>query len=341
MKAVFLTSKSDAYTSFAIREAVIPAIQSGEVLINVKAFGLNYADVMARKGLYPEMPPMPAILGYDVCGEVVEIGEEVSDFKIGDHVTALTRFGGYAEYAVADARACLKLEKGIPSFVKLAMATQLSTAYYAAVECVNLYEGDTILIRAAAGGVGLGILQIALYKKCQIIAVVGSEEKLNFLRSLGVTHTINYKRENITEVLKQKQLYKKIDCVFDSVGGNEVRNLWKALIPGGKYVIFGAAGLSGAGNKLSLILELIRFGSLWFGLSQFLMPSKSMIGINMLAIADHNSKWIERSMKGVYQYYREGIFKYIRGENLPVDKIAEAHDRLEKGDTIGKLAIEW
>lgn len=341
MRAVFLTKKKNAFDSFEIREVEIPKLDAGFVLIKVSAFGLNYADVMARLGLYPEMPPMPCILGYDVCGEIIQVGDEVKDLKVGDHVVALTRFGGYAECAAADQRVCIQVDPAIPSYKKLAMATQLSTAYNAAIECVNLHEGDTVLVQAAAGGVGLGIVQIALMKKCIIVAVASQDQKLEFLKSLGVHHVINYKKEDIIESLHDKGFYHKIDFIFDSVGGDYVKKGMKALNNGGKYVLFGASKLSGPKNKLGVIFEALKFGFTLYTPPEFLMPSKSLIGINMLAIADSKPEMIARCMNGVYSLYNQGVLNHIVGENYTIDNLAEAHDNLENGKTMGKIAIEW
>lgn len=257
MQAAYLIKKGKAEKSFEWREVEKPKVNDKDVLIKVSAFGLNYADVMARLGLYPDMPPMPCVLGYDVCGEVVEIGNKISKFKVGDHVVALTRFGGYAEFAITDERACIVIDPQIPAYKQLAMATQLSTAYCAVMESINLREGDTILVHAAAGGVGLGIVQLALWKKCNIIAIAGSDEKLSFLKSLGVQHTVNYKTEDIYQKIRDSGFYKKIDFIFDSVaGGRNIKQGFKSLISGGKYVIFGVSKLSGPKNIFGLIPEL-------------------------------------------------------------------------------------
>lgn len=341
MKALYLTKKSDAFSSFETRETERPTPQKGQVLIEVQAFGLNYADVMARLGLYPEMPPMPAILGYDVVGDIVEIGEGVTDWAVGDHVVALTRFGGYAEYALADTRACIHIERTMPAYQKLALATQLSTAYNATMECAVLHPQDIVLVYAAAGGVGLGIVQIALSKGCRVIAVASSDEKLAYLQSLGVEFVINYKKQDILETLKQWNLYHQIDYIFDSVGGDYVRKGMKALQNGGKYILFGASKLSGKKNKLEVLFEAMKFGLTLYSPPQFLMPSKSLIGINMLAIADNKPEVIRRCMQGAYTMYQSGVLKNIAGRDYPIADFAQAQDDLERGKTIGKSAILW
>jgi NADPH2:quinone reductase len=340
MQAAYLIKKGKAEKSFEWREVEKPKVNDKDVLIKVSAFGLNYADVMARLGLYPDMPPMPCVLGYDVCGEVVEIGNKISKFKVGDHIVALTRFGGYAEFAITDERACIVIDPQIPAYKQLAMATQLSTAYCAVMESINLREGDTILVHAAAGGVGLGIVQLALWKKCNIIAIAGSDEKLSFLKSLGVQHTINYKTEDIYQKIRDSGFYKKIDFIFDSVaGGRNIKQGFKSLISGGKYVIFGVSKLSSPKNIFGLIPELLNFATTLFSPAKFLMPSKSMIGINMLAIADNKPEVVERCMQEVYKLYQQGVFSHIQGANYEKGQLVEAHQLLEDGKTIGKLAI--
>ena len=142
MKAIALVKTGDASSAFKVIEIVKPQPKEGEVLIKVAAFGLNFADVMARRGMYKEAPPLPAVLGYDVAGTVEAVGENVTAIKIGDRVTAMTRFGGYAEYAVTNASAAAVIPASIDNATATALTTQYCTAYYAAAEMVNLQEAD-------------------------------------------------------------------------------------------------------------------------------------------------------------------------------------------------------
>jgi NADPH:quinone reductase-like Zn-dependent oxidoreductase len=178
MKAAVLVRKGDASKAFEIREVPTPKIKAGEVLIRVEGFGLNFADVMARQGLYADAPPMPSILGYDVAGTVMEIAPDVSNIKVGDRVAAMTRFGGYAEYVAAMAMGTAKINDNVPVGEATALTTQYCTAYYAAAEVINLHEGDKVLIHSAAGGVGTALLQYAKFKNCEIFATAGSAAKL-------------------------------------------------------------------------------------------------------------------------------------------------------------------
>lgn len=168
MKAVYLVKTGDPETAFEIREIPKPQPAPDQVRIKVEAFGLNFADVMARLGLYRGAPPLPAVLGYDIVGRIEECGEAVQDLKAGDRVTALTRFGGYAEYAVTESSAAAKISEDMPAGVAAALSTQYCTAYYLAYEMANLQQNDRVLTHAAAGVVGTALVQMALYKQCML-----------------------------------------------------------------------------------------------------------------------------------------------------------------------------
>lgn len=154
MRAAVLVRTGKVSNAFEIREISIPECSDNFVCIAVEAFGLNFADVMARKGQYRDAPPIPSVLGYDVCGRIVAVGKNVSLHKVGDRVTALTRFGGYAEFAVTEERAAVKINDDADACASLALATQGATAWYCAEEVCSLYENERVLITAAAGGVG-------------------------------------------------------------------------------------------------------------------------------------------------------------------------------------------
>ena len=177
MKAAVLVKQGNAQLAFEIRDIETPVLKDLEVLIKVEGFGLNFADVMARNGLYKDAPPMPSVLGYDVVGEVTKVNCEEANHLLGKRVVAMTRFGGYAEYAKTDYRACAVISDQMSLTKATALATQYCTAYYAAYECTNLFEGDHILIHAAAGGVGTALTQLAKNKGCIVYGTTGSESK--------------------------------------------------------------------------------------------------------------------------------------------------------------------
>ena len=338
MKAAILIKNTSADKAFEIREVELPQVKKGQVLIKVEAFGLNFADVMARKGMYKEAPPLPAILGYDVAGTIEAIGEEVLNLQKGDRVTAMTRFGGYAEYAVTNASAVSVIPANIDTATATALTTQYCTAIYAASEMINLYKGDKVLIHSGAGGVGTALIQYAKYMQCEIFATAGSTEKLNYLKQIGVQHPINYNTQDFEKTIKEITNLKGIDVIFDAVGGKSVKKGMRLLAPGGRLVCYGASDISDK-KLFGKIKTVLGFG--FYHPFMFMMPSKSIIGINMLHIADHQPQIIERCLKKVMKLSAEGIFLPTIAKIFNVKDIGEAHDFLENRKSIGKVVVKW
>ena len=151
MRAMYLVRTGDAAQAFELREAPTPEPGTGQVRVAVEGFGLNYADVSARQGLYQDAPPMPSVIGYEVVGRIDAVGADVQDLNVGQRVTALTRFGGYATHALTDARAVAPIAEDMDVGMAAALPTQGCTAYYMAEEMVRLHPGDHVLVHAAAG----------------------------------------------------------------------------------------------------------------------------------------------------------------------------------------------
>jgi NADPH2:quinone reductase len=338
MKAAVLIKKGPALKAFEIREVLKPEIQEGQVLIKVAAFGLNFADVMARRGMYKEAPRLPAILGYDVAGTIDEIGAGVTGLKKGDRVTAMTRFGGYAEYALTNASAVAIIPDELDAATATALTTQYCTALYAAAEMVNLHKGDSVLIQSGAGGVGTALIQFAKHRECRVFATAGSESKLNYLKALGVEHPINYNTQDFEKVIKDVTEQKGVDAIFDAVGGKSIKKGIRSLAPGGRIVCYGASALNGK-NIFGKIITGLQFG--FYHPAMLMMPSKSIIGINMLQIADHQPVVIQRCLQQVMDLYKTGVFKPSIAKTFPSTAIGEAHDFLENRKSTGKVVVQW
>jgi len=219
MKTITLVKYVKADKAFEVREKEKPIPTDNQVLIKVEAFGLNYADVMARNGLYRDAPPIPCVLGDEVVGSIEALGKEVTGFSIGQRVVAFTRFGGYAEYAVTDHRASMLIPEEIENGIAAALATQYCTAYYCAYEQVILFAGAHVLIPPAAGGGGTALIQLAKRKGCVIYGTVGSDEKLDYLKQQGVDYPINYLKSDFVSEIQKIRKGGNIDIIFDSVGG--------------------------------------------------------------------------------------------------------------------------
>lgn len=338
MLAHVLVLNSDPSSSFELRELVIPTVGPGQVRIKVSTFGINYADIMARQGLYRGCPPLPCVIGYDVEGTIDSVAEDVSDFKPGDKVFALTRFDGYAQYAVTQAMAVSKLPESAPVGMGCALATQCVTAYHAAIISQTLFPGEKVLIHAAAGGMGTALIQIALWKGCTVIGVAGGKDKMAYLKSLGVQHPIDHHQTDYADYI-QEHLNGRVDVIFDNIGGSSVKKGKALLAAGGRIVTLGAASLSGKKGKWNLIKLGLGFGL--FSPISFLGKSQSLIGVNMLKIADHRPDMIAASFNGVSSLYDKGILQPQVDKVFQHDQLDQAHAYVEGRKTMGKVVVQW
>lgn len=340
MKVLRMVKHGKAEQAFQIEEETRPTISENEVLIDVHCTGLNFADVVTRQGRYPDAPPLPSVIGYDVAGIVIEKGSKVNHVQVGDRVTALTRFGGYASMAKTSAFGVHKISDQIDFPVATALSTQACTAYYCAIESINLYEGQKVLIQAAAGGVGHLLVQIAKSKGC-IVYGTASSAKIKLLKELGVDHPIDYTQEDFSEVIKKQDVL--IDVVFDSIGGATYKKAFKLLNKGGKIVNIGAAEQMTKTNRLFGALGALntvrKFG--FYNPIQLLMGSKSLIGVNMLRVADYTPQVFAKVLKAVISLYDNGVLRPMIGKEFNYEEIAEAHKFLEERKSIGKVVVHW
>jgi NADPH:quinone reductase-like Zn-dependent oxidoreductase len=335
MKAIFLVKTGEPEKAFEYRDTAVPKIAAGEVLIKVEGFGLNFADIVAREGMYKDAPPRPCVLGYEVVGRIAESNN--MNFAVGDRVVALTKFGGYAEYAVTDARATIKIADSISIPIATALATQYCTAYYAAAVAGNLREGERVIIHAASGGVGNALLQYAKYKGCDIIATTSSPSKVELLKNAGARHVINLGKENFRESV-EKIYGSETDAIFDSLGGKYVRQGISLLAPGGRIICFGASQMTGV-NMFKRISAALQFG--FYHPAQFLMHSKSLIGVNMLHIAEKRPEIIQYCLGEVLTLFNNHIFNPPEGKLFKASEIASAHRYLQEKKAFGKVALAW
>ena len=340
MKAIYLIKNGDSKKAFEIRETDIPNPGKGEIVVKVEASGLNYADVMARRGLYKAAPAIPSILGYDVAGTIHAIGLDIKGLKIGQRVAAMSRFGGYAEYALTQAGAVISLPDSIDFALATALATQAATAVYCADFAIRLYRGDRILVHAAAGGVGTILVQLAKAKGC-IVYGSASGLKHSYLKEIGVDFPVDSHAENPLEEVAKNLNREKLDVIFDNIGGLSFQKGFKMLGPGGRMVAYGAAAQNR--GKKSSQLNSIRVG-MGFGFYSpigMIVKSQSVTGVNMLSIADHKPMILKEVMDEVGRLTKEGIIRPVLGKAFPADRIAEAHDFLESRKSTGKIALLW
>lgn len=339
MKAAYLVKYGPAESAFEIREVEIPEPGPNQVLISVEAFGLNFADVAARRGKYRGAPALPALLGYDVVGLVEQCGSNVQGFNIGDRVTALTLFGGYAEFALAEKGVTHRMPKDIAPGVAVALATQYCAAYYLSNRLTNIQEGEKVLIHAAAGGVGTALVQLALHKKCIVIGSCSSREKMEYLSKSGVHHPINHQETDFAKTIQTLLGDGALDVVFDPIGGRSLKQGYRLLGAGGRLVSYGISSLNSKQNLFGKLKDLWQFG-IYHPVS-FLSSSKGIIGMNMLKIAAEKPEKIAKVMAEVIRLNQIGVLLPHVGGAYSIDQLTEAHRFLESRKSMGKIVVKW
>lgn len=343
MKAFTLVRYGKSSKAFEERFVETPQANHHQVLIEVEAFGLNFADVMARLGLYQEAPPLPAILGYDVVGKITSIGAGVQSLKIGDRVLALTRFGGYAQFAVAEEFACSKIDESVHPAEACALATQFCTAQYMIEKRMKLIPGEKILVHSGAGGVGSALIQLAKLKEAHVITTVGSLEKEKTVRQLGADEVILYQSTDFKKAIIKKHGKNSITTAFDAIGGKNFRKSLSLLKPAGTICAYGVAENtnSQSGALLTGIKTLLGFGFLSPPL--MMMNGKSFIGVNMLKVADHQPLLFKEILNEVVELHKKGKIKPLFNKETSCFQSSElgiAHELLETRKTSGKIVIQ-
>ena len=333
----FLVKKGKAEKAFEIRSFDLPELKADEVLIEVEAFGLNYADVMARLGLYRDAPPFPALIGYEVVGRVIEVKDYAHAKWIGKRVLAFTRFGGYAKHAITQVDACV--EVGCQDVAELlALCTQGVTAYYMASYLAPIRNGDVVLVHAAAGGVGSILIQLIKEQGGRAIAKVGGDDKMEFTRKLGAELAVNYRKDDYQKCIERE--IGKIDVSFNPVGGSTYKKDLALLQAGGRIFLFGGSELGKGKWGVFSALNFVRKMGLIIPVG-LMMRSRNVLGVNMLRIADEKPAVLKVCLEGVVKLYGEGKIQILEKQTFVAGEIAQAHALLESGNSKGKLAIKW
>ena len=252
------------------------------------------------------------------------MAKNVAGIAVGDRVVGMTRFGGYAEFAVTDYRAVAIIPETMDAGIAAALATQYITAYYAAYEQVNLHKDDNVVIHAAAGGVGIALVQLAKHKGCHVFGTCGSDEKVAFLQTIGVDTPINYIKDDWATIVKTATQGRGVDVIFDSIGGNYVKRGIKLLGAGGRLVSYGVSEMTSGQRKntLQVVKVALQFGI--YSPIEFLQTSKAFIGVNMLRIADDRPLMIQHCLQNVIALQQQGILQPHIGGSYAAENIADA-----------------
>ncbi|KAI3642040.1 hypothetical protein MP228_011595 [Amoeboaphelidium protococcarum] len=325
----------------------LKAEKEGDVVVEVEAFGINYADILACKGLYHDCPPLPCTIGYEVVGKVKEINvssENSSPFKVGDRVAAFCQFGGYSSQALSGVDFCIKIEEDTDAGAALALMVQYSTAWYCACRATTIAPGDHVLIQAAAGGVGTALAQIAKSRGATVYGTASNPSKLEYMRdTLNIDHPINYKDQDFVEVIKETTDGKGVDVVFDSLGGSVYSRSMKLLKKGGIMVNYGVASVTHVSQKYGGVIGGINMlFSMGFNPSiLLLLYSRGVIGVNMLTIAQKRPHLMKLILKEVFDAYKNGILKPYVDKVYPSTQIVDALKHVDSRKSMGKVIVRW
>ena len=341
MRAVVLTGHGGPEV-LQVQERPDPKAGPGEVRIAVKAAGINFADTMARVGLYPDAPKPPCVLGYEVAGEIESVGEGVSDHKRGDRVVAGTRFGGQASLVSVPAGQVLPLPDGLSFEQGAAIPVNYSTAYCGLEIMGGTNEGDRVLVHAAAGGVGTAAVQIARMKGAEVFGTA-SAGKHDAIRELGVSHPIDYRTQDFEQEVMRITDGEGVDVVFDAQGPRSFRKSYRVLRPGGRLIMYGLAEASeGEGRSIpKLIGSLARMPLAtmpWWKSLQVMNENKGVFGLNMLAWWDTEGD-IERITGPLVEEIEQGDLQPVVAEAFPFDRAGDAHRFIAERKNIGKVVL--
>jgi len=332
MRAVVITKHGDL-SVLQVQERPDPAPPGpGQVRIAVRAAGVNFADHLARVGLYPDAPKPPAVVGYEVTGTVVAVGDGVDAARVGERVFAGTRFGGYAEIVNVNAADAVGLPDSLSFEQAAAIPVNYATAWAALHGYGSLRAGERVLIHAAAGGVGIAAIQFAKAAGAEVHGT-SSPGKHKRLSELGVDHAIDYRRDGWWKSLPP------YDIVLDAIGGTSLKRSYGLLRPGGRLVGYGTSAMQ-QGEKRSLRTALPQLASMLrgFNLITQIQESKSVIGLNMLALWDDRGTlqpWLEPLSRAM----SDGIVKPVVHAVVPFANAGEAHRILAARENVGKVVL--
>ena len=337
MRAVWITRHGGPEV-LEVRETPDPMPGPGQVRVRVKAAGLNFAELMARMGLYPDAPRPPAVVGYEVAGVVDAVGTGVSTPSPGDRVLALVRFGGHAEAVVLPWAHALPMPAGMTFEQAAALPVNYATAYHALFRVGHLSRGQSVLVHMAAGGVGIAALQLARTVPGVTLFGTASAAKHAVIREEGCDHPIDYRSTDYAEEVRQLSGGRGVDLVLDALGGDDWKKGYALLRPAGQLVTYGFTNMA-PGPRRSLIhvarefLAVPRFSPL-----KLMEDNRGVAGVNM------GHLWGEPEMvlgelNALLDLFREGRIRPRVDSTFPFEQAARAHERLHGRENVGKVLL--
>jgi putative PIG3 family NAD(P)H quinone oxidoreductase len=306
-------------------ERPVPRPGPGELLIRVAAAGVNRPDVMQRKGHYPPPPGAPSILGLEVAGEVVAIGEGADANLLGTSVCALVAGGGYAQYAAAPAGQCLPVPAALTMVEAAALPETLFTVWTNLFERAYAVEGDTVLVHGGTSGIGTMAILLGRLFELKVIVTAGSDEKCARALEIGAAHAINYRTADFVEEVKRITDGRGVQAVLDMVGGDYLPRNLACLAEEGRHVSIATQ----RGSKVEI--PLVQIMQRRLTLTGSTLRPRSVEFKSLVADELHRTVW---------PHVRDGRLKPVIDRVFPLAEAAAAHARLDAGEHVGKIVLE-
>jgi len=321
-----------------VKEASDPLPKAGEVRIRVEASGVNFADIMGRRGLYPDLPPLPVVPGYEVSGRIDAVGADADPALAGCEVIALMNFGGYADVVCAPAQQVFVRPAGMSALEGAAVPVNYLTAWQLVVVMGALKRGETVLIHSTGGGVGIAATQLAKHFGARVIGTASSAKHAE-LRALGVDHLIDYRKEDFETRAREITNGRGVDLILDAVGGESWKKGYRLLAPTGRLGMFGASALVGGRGKWADTLALL-VNTPWFQFNplSLMNANKGVFGVTVGRMMGEGGRlrgWMEQLLALSVQ----GIVRPKIARSFRFDEAAEAHRYIEDRRNIGKVLL--
>ena len=324
-----------------VQERPDPPVGPGQVRIAVKASGINYADLLARAGAYPDAPAPPCVVGYEVAGDVESVGEGVEEFALGDRVMAGTRFGGHAELVTVPTDQVLALPERFSYEQGAAFPVNYGTAYAGLVIMGGLKARERVLIHAAAGGVGISATQIAKGIGAEIFGT-SSGSKHEACVEQGVDHPIDYRTQDFEAEVRRLTGGEGIDVAFDALGPKSFRKDYRLLRQGGRLVMYGyIEGESASGRNVPALLGVLArmpfATNPWWKSLAMLNENKGIFGLNMLKWWDREG--LDRVLEPLVEHLEKGAYSPVVAESFPFERASDAHLLIAERRNVGKVVL--
>lgn len=337
MRAVWITKHGDGRV-LEVRQTADPTPGPGEVRIRARLCGLNFAEVSARQGLYPDAPKPPCVVGYEGSGEIDAVGSGVDGSRVGERVLYLSRFGGHSDTVCVPAEQAIAMPEAMSFEAGAALPVNYLTAYHMLFEVARIRPGEHVLVHMAAGGVGTAVLQLCRTVDDVTTYGTASSGKHDYVREHGCDHPIDYRSLDYVDEVRRITDGRGVDVVLDALGGKDWKKGYDLLKPAGILVMFGLANTNTGGKRnllhvLRVILSVPRYSGM-----KLLDENKAVAGVNVGHLWDEK-ELLERELAALVALFEAGKIAPHVHDVFPFSRAADAFAEIEFGRNVGKVLM--